>query len=403
MKVAVIAPTSIPSIKANTLQVMKMTQAISSIGLQVDMIIPDIPGSSHGADRRWESLANHYGLQTPFPMTWLPTKMRLRKYDYAWNAVSRARNLEADVIYTRLPQAAAFAANRNMATIFEIHDRPQGVVGPVLLRLFLRGSGAQKLIVISRALAEDLVQGDYLPDDSHRLQVLPDGVDLRRYADLPAPRESREILSAEFQKQYLEKGFAFSPEQFTVGYTGHLYPGRGVSLILDIAARMPEINFLIVGGEQGDVRKLQKDIKDRLLENIILTGFIANAALPKYQAACDVLLMPYQSRVSASSGGDIGRYLSPMKLFEYLASGRAICSSDLPVLHEILSPETAVILPPDNVDSWIAAIQKLIENPKLRKELGNNARAAAQKYSWEARAESILKGVKPSKYSSDEF
>ena len=138
MKVAVIAPTSIPSLKANTLQVMKMTQAISSTGLQVDMIIPDIPGSSHGADRRWELLADHYGLQTPFPMTWLPTKMGLRKYDYAWNAVSRARNLEADVIYTRLPQAAALAANRNMATIFEIHDRPQGTFGPTLLRLFLR-------------------------------------------------------------------------------------------------------------------------------------------------------------------------------------------------------------------------------------------------------------------------
>ena len=250
--------------------------------------------------------------------------------------------------------------------------------------------------MISRALADDLAQDNYLPADSQRLKIIPDGVDLQRYEGLPAPRESREILSAEFQKQNLENGSTFTPEQFTVGYSGHLYPGRGVSLIINIAARMPDINFLIVGGEQEDVRKLQLEIKDRLLENITLTGFIPNATLPKYQAACDVLLMPYQSRVSASSGGDIGRYLSPMKLFEYLACGRAICSSDLPVLHEILSPETALILPPDKVDSWIAAIQKLIENPSLRKEMGNNARAAAQQYSWEAWAESIFKGVKPS-------
>jgi glycosyltransferase involved in cell wall biosynthesis len=248
--------------------------------------------------------------------------------------------------------------------------------------------------VISRALADDLVEDNYLPDDSQRLQVLPDGVDLRRYQDLPAPRESREILSAEFQKQNLENGSIFSPVKFTVGYTGHLYPGRGVSLMMDIAARMPEINFLIVGGEKSDVSKLKNEATDRRLENVTLTGFIPNAALPKYQAACDVLLMPYQSQVSASSGGDIGRYLSPMKLFEYLACGRAICSSDLPVLREILSPETAVILPPDKVDSWIEAIQMLSENPILRNEMGDNARTAAQNYSWEARAESIFMGAK---------
>lgn len=390
MKVAVIAPTAIPSLKANTLQIMKMAQAISSMGLRVDMVIPDFPGLYHGADRRWESLANHYGLQSPFPMTWLPAKKDFRKYDYAWKAIKRARKLEADVIYTRLPQAAAIAANQNMATIFEIHDLPHGTLGPILLRLFLRGSGAKKLIVISRALADDLVQENFLPDDSQRLQVLPDGVDLRRYQDLPAPKESREILSAEFLKQNLENGSTFSPEKFTVGYTGHLYPGRGVSLMMDIAACMPEINFLIVGGEKSDVSKLKTKAKDRQLENVTLTGFIPNAALPKYQAACDVLLMPYQSQVSASSGGDIGRYLSPMKLFEYLACGRTICSSDLPVLHEILSPETAVILPPNKVDSWVDAIQMLSENPNLRNEMGNNARAAAQNYSWEARAEKIF-------------
>ena len=121
-----------------------------------------------------------------------------------------------------------------------------------------------------------------------------------------------------------------------------------------------------------------------------MTGFVPNAELPKYQAACDVLLMPYQSQVSASSGGDIGRYLSPMKLFEYLACGRAICSSNLPVLQEILSQEIALLLPPDNIQAWVAAIKKLDDNPDLRKDLGNNARAAAQKYSWEARAEKIF-------------
>jgi glycosyltransferase involved in cell wall biosynthesis len=129
----------------------------------------------------------------------------------------------------------------------------------------------------------------------------------------------------------------------------------------------------------------------------MLTGFVPNADLPRFQAACDVLLMPYQSKVSASSGGDIGRYLSPMKLFEYLACGRAICSSDLPELQEVITPEIAVLLPPDDLDAWVQAIRKLESNPSFRNKLSNNAKAAAQKYSWESRASKILADVHPRK------
>lgn len=143
MRVAVVAPTTIPSKKANTLQVMKMTQAISSIGHLVHLIIPDFTQSSDEAKRRWDFLADQYGLQAKFPMDWLSARASLRKYDFAWKAVRWARHWGADVIYTRLPQAAALAANRNMNTIFEIHDLPQGTFGPKLLRLFLRGCDAE--------------------------------------------------------------------------------------------------------------------------------------------------------------------------------------------------------------------------------------------------------------------
>jgi len=396
MRVAVVAPTPIPSKKANTLQVMKMTQAISSIGHPVHLIIPDSTQSSDETKRSWDYLADQYGLQAKFPMDWLPVRASLRKYDFAWKAIRWARKWEADVIYTRLPQAAALAANRNMITIFEVHDLPQGRFGPKLLRLFLRGKDAEKLVVISKALADDLQRESYLLPNSQLLEVLPDGVDLWRFESLPAPDEGRELLAPILESQYQEAGLTFSTEQSTIGYTGHLYPGRGVNLILEIAARIPGANFLIVGGEQSDVRKLKEQVKNRQLDNVTLTGFVPNADLPQYQAACDVFLMPYQAKVAASSGGDIGRYLSPMKLFEYLACGRAICSSNLPVLQEILSNENAVLLPPDEVDAWVAAIQNLIDNPNLRMDLGDKARKTAQKYSWKARAEEIFKNIEVS-------
>jgi glycosyltransferase involved in cell wall biosynthesis len=81
-----------------------------------------------------------------------------------------------------------------------------------------------------------------------------------------------------------------------------------------------------------------------------------------------------------------------MKLFEYMACGRVICSSDLPVLKEVLSPEISILLPPEDSDAWVTAIHKIKDDPTLRDDLSRRARAAAKEYSWEDRAEKMLDG-----------
>ena len=79
---------------------------------------------------------------------------------------------------------------------------------------------------------------------------------MERYTVLPDAHSARKALGL--------------PERFTAGYTGHLYPGRGVDHILNIAARLPKISFLLVGGNPGDVAKYQKIAAD--LKNVIFTG-----------------------------------------------------------------------------------------------------------------------------------
>ena len=231
MKVAIIAPTYIPSMKANTVQVMKMTQAFADLGNEVRLAVPEESGDTEEDDRNWDSLAHHYGLDNQFPIKWFPSIRKLRKYDYAWYAVRWARKWNADVIFTRLPQAAAFAANQNRRTILEIHDYPQGKMGPILFRMFLRGRGAVRLVVISKALAADLRAEFGFPETPPFTQVMPDGVDLARYANLAEPLESRRKLVANLKLLDDKFETLFHPERFTVGYSGHLYPGRG---ILDI-------------------------------------------------------------------------------------------------------------------------------------------------------------------------
>jgi glycosyltransferase involved in cell wall biosynthesis len=388
MKIAVIAPTEIPARRANTMQVMKMTQALVQIGHEAFLLAPKTAQNRSSPEAgNWDELARHYGLRVPFPVEWLPAWPRLRRYDFSLRAVRWARRWQADLIYTRLPQAAALASQLGLPVILEIHDLPQGVLGPQLLRWFLYGPGARRLVVITQALLNDLQVRFGLAADSPLVVIAPDGVDLERYAGLPQPEAARRALA---QGEGAEWRAALHVERFTAGYTGHLYAGRGAEMLLALAARLPEMNFLLVGGEPEDVERLRQSALSARLHNLLLTGFVPNAELPRYQAACEVLLMPYQRRVAASSGGDIARYLSPMKLFEYLACGRPIISSDLPVLQEVLTSENSILLPGDDPDAWATALQRLAADPGLRQRLADRAQRDARQYTWEARARKIL-------------
>lgn len=403
MKIALIAPTAIPSRRANTIQVMKMAQALVVNGHDVHLAAPkngstlsgglsDVrqrttealpigsrnPKSKDAVD--WPALQHHYGLTVEFPLTWLPAHPRFRGYDYALRAVRFAQRLHADLLYTRHPQTAALSSLLRQPTIYEIHDLPQGQ-GKTILRIFLKGPGNRRLIAITKALADDL--NTQYPISN--ISTLPDGVDLSRYRNLPHPTDARAALPVPRPLTSV----------FTLGYTGHLYPGRGTGLILALAARLPEFHFLLAGGNPEDVSRLRDQIDNSqfTIRNCQLTGFIPNADLPRYQAACDLLLMPYQHRVAASSRGDIAPYLSPMKLFEYLAAGRVILSSDLPVFREVLNPDNAILLPPEDVDAWVDAIRELHAHPEKRAALGSRARLDAEQYTWEARARKMLEGL----------
>ncbi len=369
MKICLIAPSAIPARTANSIQTMKMAQAFTGLGHEVRLLAP---GAAPGL--KWEELARHYGLTTAFEIAWLDGP-RLRGYGYAATAVRHARRWGAHMVFTRQPQAAALAARR-LPTVLEMHDRPQGALGPLLFALFMRGRYADRLVCISQALAHDLSREFNFPLEPGFTLIAPDGVDLARYADLPEPETARAALAL--------------PQTFTAGYTGHLYDGRGAELILEVAQRAPEINFLLVGGEPGDVRRVRALAAN--LPNVRLAGFVPNADLPRYQAACDVLLMPYQPRVAASSGGDIGRYLSPMKMFEYLACGRPVLASALPVLQEVLNETNAILLPPENPQPWADTLRMLAKNPAQRMALGAAGRATAEQHTWEARARQVVEG-----------
>jgi glycosyltransferase involved in cell wall biosynthesis len=374
MRIACISTSSVPSRKANSIEVMKVCQAFRVLEHEVKLWIP---GSN--PQMEWHLLREQYGLRVHFPIEWVPASALLRRYDFSLRAVWKAQQWGADLFYVWPFQTAALTSSLGLPTILELHDRPPGRSGPFLFRTFLRGKGALRLLPITQALL-DWVNLEYSLELSEPFtRVSPSGVDLEQYQGLPDPSTARR-----------EWGL---PEAFTVGYTGHLYPGRGLDLMFELARNLSDMRFIWVGGEDTAVEQWRQKSREAGITNLQLMGFVPNERLPSAQAACEVLLMPYETEVGISSGGDTAQFASPMKLFEYLASGRVILASELPVLREILNSGNARFASISDISSWQKELKKLQADPALRTQLGEQARRDSSLYTWEKRAQMSLADV----------
>jgi glycosyltransferase involved in cell wall biosynthesis len=373
MRIAIITNSRIPSLTANSIQAMKVCQALAQLGHNIRLFVP------HEAEpATWGQLASHYGLSTQFDIEWLPSLRALKRYDFTLYSILKARSFNPDLIYTWLLNPAVAALWLGWPVILEMHAEVTGRIGPWLMRRFWRSSTRKRMLVTTRPLRDaiETVAGLEFPQDA--VQIAPNGVDLNQYESMPNSAEARRQLGLE--------------DKQTVGFTGHIYPGRGAELLFELAKRMLDINFLWVGGKPEDVDYWREKLADAGASNVTMTGFVKNSKLPLYQSAADVLLMPYSRSISASSGQDIAEVINPMKMFDYMAAGRAIISADLPVIHEVLSNENAVFCEPDKVDAWEHTLRELLTNEPRRLALGAQARADVAGYTWVARAKRALEG-----------
>jgi glycosyltransferase involved in cell wall biosynthesis len=371
MKIACISTSRVPSDTANSIQVMKACQALARLGHQVLLLLPgDEPAP-------WETLAQRYGLSIPFEITWIPSDPRWKRNDFAWKSVRQAAAQNAEIVYTWTGQSAVFALLQKIPVLYEVHDLPTGKLGPLWFWLFLRLHGRKRFLIITRALQAAL-QRKIGKIREEAVVIAPNGVDLEQYQELPGAVEARHQLGL--------------PEALTVLCSGHLYAGRGADLFLGLAGRFPQASFVWVGGRDEDVFSYRSRAEAQGLENMVFTGFITQRDLPLYQSAADVLIMPYARSIAGSSGGNSVDICSPMKMFDYLAAGRSILSSDLPVIHEVLDENNAVFALPEDLQSWEAALGRLLVTPELRQRLSVQSKQAAKMYTWQVRAERALAG-----------
>ena len=272
MRIALISASKVPSRTANSIEVMKVCQAFVDLGHEIHLWLP-------GPEPQiaWAELKEFYGIRDSFPISWLANFKILRRYDFSLRAVLKAKAWDPALCYVWPLQAAAIASSLGLPTALEIHDRPQGRLGPILFRRFLEGRGAMRALPITEAMREwlsDVYQVDLQPPFA---LVAPMGVSMEQFHNLPDPKDAREELG-------LARGF-------TAGYAGHLYAGRGIDLLEDLARRNPGVHFIWAGGEPEAIEFWRGRLQQAGLQNVQLLGFIPNERLPLVQAACDVLLM----------------------------------------------------------------------------------------------------------------
>jgi len=371
MKIVYISSSTIPSRAANSIHVMKMCQAFANNGYDVVLLAPD---KQVDIELGVEDVFDYYGVERKFTVekiTW--PSIRGKGYIYGCFAACRAVKQNPDIVFCRNLIGGYFAALSGKQVIFESHSpvMDSGKISEWFFKKLIKRKEFRKLVVITHSLMT--YYEEKYPSLKGFIQVAPDGAD-------PVNENINPVALPN------------SGTRLQVGYVGHLYQGRGVDILVDMAKKCLWADIHFVGGTQEDINLWKK--KSDNLSNCFFHGYMSPRESEKFRISFDVLVSPYQKSVSVAGSGsvDTANWMSPLKVFEYMAAKKPIICSDLPVLGEILTHNyNALMCAPDNVDEWVQALDKLRLDDALAKQLANQAHQDfIVNYTWQARAESLL-------------
>jgi glycosyltransferase involved in cell wall biosynthesis len=413
LRILYFADIRFPLERANGIQTMETCYALGERGHEVELVVR--PDTGKPARDPFE----YYGLP-PLTQLWIERApasgpAAARRLGYLAFSVGRAAgSRRADVVFTRDLGVASLLLRipRGLRppVVYESHGYAPDVAAALpeliataatpaqakLRRLERREAhvwqAAEGYVTITAALAADLA-GKY--GDRQRVAVVPDGVrigirdsGLGTHAgvgirDLGVGIRDAGVGTgnAGSGKQGAGRGFPI------VAYAGHLYAWKGVDVLLEALALVPAVRGLIVGGHEAepDLGRV-KELAERLgiSARVTFTGLVAPARVPDLLRSAAILALP--NPASAISN----RFTSPLKLFEYMAAGRAIVASDLPSVREVLHDGVdALLVPPGDATALAEALRRLIAEPALAEQLARRAAEAAPGYSWSRRAERL--------------
>ncbi len=236
-------------------------------------------------------------------------------------------------------------------------------------------SSSTRTVVVSQAMA-DLFVRQGVP--AGNLVVMHNGVDVDRFNPQVDGRAVRARLGLE--------------DSCVVGFVGWMRPWHGVQQLIDAVAELqpvcPGLRLLLVGGGPA-LPGLREQVAGLGMEHaVVFTGPLRATDVPAHVAAMDVVVQP-----------DVTDYASPIKLFEYLAVGRAVLAPAKPNILEIVTDgQTALTFAAGDQAALSAALKRLYGDPALRTRLGAAGAALIDQrgYRWRCNARRVVDLVSPS-------
>jgi len=227
---------------------------------------------------------------------------------------------------------------------------------------------ATVIVAVSEEVAAYVAQ---FPGTRNKIQVVPNGVSPNRFSPGLAPTLPRPAGA------------------FTVGFVGTLKPWHGLSILVEAFARLrrrhPEARLLIVGdGPERD--RLVADLAAvGSTEAVHLAGAVDASAVPGWLASMDVGVAPYPPLAHF--------YFSPLKVYEYMATGLPVVASRIGQLKSLIEEgRNGLLVTPGDAAGLAAALERLRSDPELRARLGQAARSTVlHQHTWDAVAQRVLR------------
>ncbi len=251
---------------------------------------------------------------------------------------------------------------------FEYHGLYKDAIDKIICR------NADFLIPLTSGLKEELLLK--YKADQNKFYVAPDGVNISEF----------DIVN---DKNYYRSELGLKADKKLVGYVGTVQTHgleKGITEIFKSAKLLGDDTlFYIIGLKKADLDHYHSLVSDlNLTHKVILVEYQPPDLIPKYLKSFDVLLMPFPNKPH------FAKFMSPLKLFEYMASKRPFIATDLPSIREIVSEKECVLVEPGNVESLAQAIKTLFDNEQAAIQFANNAFNKAHDYTWSRRAQNIL-------------
>lgn len=368
-KAVYISPSVIPSTQANSNHVVNICYSLSKIYKNVDLFlyrkffINKINKKKIGKFYGLNLKKINFFTTNNFFNFFIEFSIFIRFFIYFLfekkNKHFISRNLYASFFLSLFPK---------IKLIYETHGIEYGLRG--LLQKFIINFLKRKTIVISSELKKIFVSG--YNNKLNNVYVLHD-----------AAKSDRKPIDSNKRKIIIQKYFK-NIRGTKVGYFGNLYKGRGIKLIQKLAHSNKHINFLIFG----------KTNKVKNMKNVFYFGFIQPKKIYDLMCSVDILIMPYEKKVSIGLKKiDTSRWMSPLKMFEYMSARKPILSSNHKVLKEVLiHKKNAFIVDDFSIKNWSKSLNSLKKNTKLQKILSKNAyQDYKRNYNWDLRANTMKK------------